>query len=104
MFSWLEELWNTFKEWFVDVITDFGLWLWELIGNVVKGILDAVLAVIGAIPVPAFLDGGMQGMLSGIDPAVLYFLSQSGFAPGLALIGAGVAFRLIRKLCTLGQW
>lgn len=66
--------------------------------------LNGVEAVVGSLPVPSLLTGGLQGYLNGIDPAVLYFLSQSGFSAGMALVGAGFAFRMLRKLFTLGQW
>lgn len=104
MFSWIEELWNTFKAWFLDVIADFLSWVWEFFGSIFAAILDAIATVVALIPVPSFLTGGLQQYLGGIDPAVLYFLSQSGFATGLALVGSGVVFRMLRKIFTLGQW
>lgn len=90
----LKRIWDDF----VEFLGDF------FIGTM-KLFLTAVSAIVNAIPVPSFLANGTLGdYLNGIDPAVLYFLSQSGMAAGMTLIGAGVTFRLTRKLFTLGQW
>lgn len=67
-------------------------------------ILDAVLALINAIPAPSFIEGKNIGSFFDGIPYVPYFLDRSGFAECIAIVGAGVAFLLARKALTLFQW
>lgn len=93
------------KQFFLDIWQGFIDWAYDFAVKVFGGILDAIYAVVSSIPVPDFLaQASLQNYLSGIDPAVLYFLSRSGFGPAVAMIGGGVVFRLLRKVFTLGQW
>lgn len=104
MIDWLKAAWADLIQVLKDIlqaILDFFLDIGIL---VLELILDAIYAIVNLIPVPSFLQNGMGSMLSGIDPSVLYFLDQSGLDAAFALLGTGIAFRLIRKLITLGQW
>lgn len=93
------------KQFFLDIWHGVADWVYDFVVKVFGEVLDAIYALLSALPVPDFIAAAsLQNFLSGIDPAVLYFLSRSGFGPAIALIGAGVAFRLLRKLFTLGQW
>lgn len=83
--------------WFVDLLKDYALWF-------VEQILEAMRYVIGLIPVPEFVNAGLQSVVDQFPPLLGYFLAQSGVSQGLTIIGAGYLFRLCRKLFTLGQW
>lgn len=104
LFGWLEK----FVAWIWDVlVAAFGaLWdlLYELAVSVVGGVLDAVVALVGAIPVPDFLSGGLGGIFAGLDGAVLWGVTALGIPEGLAMLGAAVGVRLVRKFATLFQW
>ena len=93
LFNWLLELWNSVVEFFKDVLL-----------FVLDGFLSAVSAIVELIPVPQFIANGLGYYVENIDPSILYFLSQSGMADAAALLGAGLTFRLTRKIVTLGQW
>lgn len=95
--AWIGALFSDAIAAVLQMLTDAAISILELF-------LGGVLFVVGSLPVPDFLVGGMQGFLNGIDGSVLYFLSRSGFGPALALVGTGFAFRMLRKLFTLGQW
>lgn len=71
---------------------------------ILDGILSAIATVIEGIPVPSFIQGGMNTYIGGLDSSILYFLSRSGLVEAFAILGAGLAFRLSRKVFTLGQW
>jgi len=43
-------------------------------------------------------------LLSGLPPFALYIVNKACLDDALLIIGGGVAFNLIRKVCTLGQW
>ena len=101
------------------MLTDFTTWLLALIGSVftdlwhfVKDaiisvfdlVTQAAVAIISAIPVPGWLSGGLSGLWGNLDGSTQWLLGQAGVPAGLAIIGAGFAFRLTRKLLTLGQW
>ncbi|WP_077529475.1 hypothetical protein [Vreelandella utahensis] len=95
--DWIKELIKAIFDAFWDLLSDIGLIL-------LSAILDIFLLIISFLTLPSFFAGGLSEFLGGIDPAVMYFLSKSGLGAGLELIGAGVMFRLTRKLLTLGQW
>lgn len=104
MFEWIRNAYNGLIGWLRGLWDAFVAFLTDLPVVILDGALSAIAALIEAIPVPAFLQSGLGAYLSGIDPAVLYFLSRSGLTEGFALLGAGLTFRLLRKLFTLGQW
>lgn len=94
--------------WLLNAVQGFFSDLVEFLTDLPKKILEAVLNAIAmvfeSIPVPQFIDSGLQFLVNGVDPSILYFLQRSDFPEALAIIGAGFAFRLTRKLFTLGQW
>lgn len=71
---------------------------------VVEQVMDLFASIVEAIPVPDFLSSGLGGLFAPLPPEMLYFVDLFNVPQGLAMIGAGVAFRLGRKLFTLGQW
>lgn len=104
MFDWVDSV----LEWFLDVFTEIFNALWEIVSDLGVALLEVVfqlfLMIIGYLTLPTFLATGLGEYLGNIDPSVLYFLSRSGLDTGFQIIGAGVMFRLTRKLLTLGQW
>jgi hypothetical protein len=101
------------------MLTEFTTWLLQLIGqffsdlwsfvldaliNVVDLITAAFVALIVAIPAPTFLSNGLNSVYSTLDPGILYLLTATGLPQGLAIIGAGYGFRMLRKFVTLFQW
>ena len=106
--EWLSSKIDAALTWIGTLVQSLVTALFQMLSDVVVSIcelfLNGVAAVMGAIPVPGFLDGGLQLALNGIDPAVLYFLGRSGFGAALGILGAGFTFRMLRKLFTLGQW
>ena len=92
--AWLLELWESF----VAFMSDLGI-------TILDGLLDAIAGVLEALPIPDFLQGHtIADYLNSVDPAVLYFLHQSGIGVALAIIGSATLFRMLRKLLTLGNW
>ncbi|WP_369929324.1 hypothetical protein [Xanthomonas sp. NCPPB 2632] len=80
-----------------------------LLKDIVVAIISAILSlfalVIAAIPVPDFLKQYSLGaLLAAAGPDVGWFLTTLKIAQGLLTIGAGYAFRLLRKFLTLFQW
>lgn len=102
--EWLDSVWT----WIVDLVKGVFQSIWEIVKDLgvllLQTILDLFLAIIDMLDPPDFLDNGLDTYLAGIDPAVIYFLGQSGLGAGLSLIGLAVVFRLMRKILTLGQW
>lgn len=97
-----------FSDWFISVLKAVFEALWNFIVDIVGFVLDAILtvlvALLNAIPVPSFMQGGLQSFYGMLDPGIAYVLSASGVPQALAIIGAGYLFRLGRKAATLFQW
>ncbi|MCP4262934.1 MAG: hypothetical protein GY774_36300 [Planctomycetes bacterium] len=104
MMDWLADTWQAFIDWCYDILEIVFTFLKDLALNVFELIMDGVVYVYSLLQPPDFLTGGMQSLFSALHPDILYFLGQSGLSTGLAIYGAGVSFRLLRKLFTLGQW
>lgn len=94
--------------WLIKAIKAIFTDVWEMISDLFVEIFDiiflAITSLISAIPVPDFLSDGLQGLFSGLPSSLLFFINATGFDNALLVLGSGVAFRLIRKLLTLGQW
>lgn len=97
-----------FTSWLFGLIKSLFGPLWDFLGDVLLNFLDLLVtgfvAVVAAIPVPDFLQSGLSSAWGGLDSGVVYVVSQCGFPQALALVGAGYAFRLVRKFATLFQW
>jgi hypothetical protein len=104
MSDFFQDLYNDFIGWVVAVFDAIIAFFADLLILILDGFLSAIATIIESIPAPDFIQNGLQFYLSGIDPSILYFLSISGLDTAFALLGSGLAFRLLRKLVTLGQW
>jgi len=97
----LDWLWSAIKAVFAalwDFVTD-------LFVALVGALFDLFAWIIQHIPVPEFLaSASLSGLFANVDPSILYFVHFFNLPACLGLIGAGVAFRLLRKALTLGQW
>lgn len=100
---------SAFAQWLLSlVVKAFGA-VWDLFTdlliNVADLFLSAVAVLIGAIPAPDFLvNHGLQSAFSGMTNDVLFFMGVFNVGPGIALLGSGFAFRMLRKVVTLFQW
>lgn len=77
----------------------------DLVTYLLAAILGLVQQAIAMLPVPSWLANNSLGTLLGqTGPVVGFFMSNLQIPAALALIGAGYAFRLLRKFLTLFQW
>ncbi len=105
----------------MDWIADFTAWLLGLVKAVFlalvtwvhdaalwafDGILAGIAALITAIPAPAFLSNGANvgSMLSVMPSFTIYVIQQLNIGACLAVLSAGITFRLLRKAATAFQW
>lgn len=99
---------NDFTTWLVNLIRDIFAALVDFVGDmvvmVVQAICNALLVLLDLIPVPGFLDAGLDSLFGSLGGGILWVVTQAGLPQGLAVIGAGYAFRLGRKVATLFQW
>lgn len=106
MQNWLNEI----TTWLLGLVVEVFKALVDFCHDVFIWCLDAVLSAIAglvaSIPTPAFLSSGLNvgSLLNGLPPYALYVVGQIRIGEAMAIIGAGVAFYLARKLFTLGQW
>lgn len=100
----LQDYWNQTQTFLIIILNNTFNFFKDLFLDIFLGILDAVSSVFTAIPAPSFLNTGLSSLFSSLDPGVVYFLSQAGLFQGLTIFGSGVAFRIMRKVFTLGQW
>lgn len=103
--GWLSKL----TGWIANVVHTFFVAIMQLLKDLVtytlSVVLDLVASAISAITPPDFLANySMGNMLGQAGPIVGFFLVQLRIGEGLALVGAGYAFRLLRKFLTLFQW
>lgn len=97
--TWLLSLVSGIFTALLNFVHDMALWAFD-------AILQAFASVITAIPVPSFLSTGvnLSSYFSGFGPYPLYLLSRLNIAACVSVLMAGIAFRLLRKIFTLGHW
>lgn len=97
--GWFLSLFKSVFLGLVDFFHDVSLWIFS-------GILDAIAGGILLIPVPDFFSSGLNvgSLYSAFPPFALYVISKLHLVEAFSILSAGVAFRLGRKLFTLGQW
>lgn len=85
----------SFKDWLRDLLLWIPKKVWE-------GILDAVAAVLEAIPVPAFLDD-IAGLWAAIPSEVVFFAEALELPVGIGMVIAAYTGRfLIRRIPVIG--
>ena len=83
---------------FVGVLRDLVTFIFAAI----FGVVEAAVALVG---VPDFIQNNSLGSLLGQTGGVVgFFMTQLQIPAALGLVGAGYAFRLVRKFVTLFQW
>lgn len=104
LFGWLEDA----VSWLWSVVAAVFIAIWDLLYElgiaILSGVLSGVAGLVGLIPVPQFLTSGLQGVFAGLDGSVLWGVGLLGIPEGLAMLGAAVGVRLVRKFVTLFQW
>lgn len=80
-----------------DFLKDFLVEAFDLV-------LQAVAAIIAAIPVPGFITSGLGPLLAAIPADVWFFAGHFRLGECFAVLGVGATFRLTRKVATLFQW
>lgn len=99
---------SAFADWLLQLVKDAIKAAWDFITDIFISVLDlvlqAVLALLSALPVPSFMSGGLSSALGQISGDVWYFASHFRISECFAILGAAVAFRLARKALTLFQW
>lgn len=90
----LVNVWNST----IAFVSDF--WV-----DIADSILSSIASVVVAIPTPSFLnDYSLSSIFSTIPSDILYFVSFLNLPEAFSLVGAGLSFRLLRKVVTLFQW
>ena len=98
--SWIEDIENYLN----CLWAAFMAFMDDLPVKVVRSLVEGLIDLFALIPVPAELSRGMADLWANLDPGIIYFLSQSGIPPALALLAIGATFRVTRKIITLGRW
>lgn len=97
-----------FANWLLGLVKDFFTAIWDFVAdafiNVLELLLQGVLVLITAIPVPSFMSSGLGSAMGQIGGDVWFFAGHFRLGECLAILGAAVLFRLTRKALTLGQW
>lgn len=87
----LADLWRDLKEF----VTDIFIFLLDLF-------LKGIAFIVEQIPVPDFVQS--VNINSFLDPGLLWLVSQAGLHHALAMVGAAIVFRILRRIFTLGIW
>lgn len=89
----LKGLWADFLEFMGD---------WFLL--TLAKLLDAVAGLLESLTPPDFTYTSLSDTLGPAMPYIGSFLAQSGITEAFALLAAAFAFRVVRKIVTLGRW
>lgn len=100
---------SAFAAWLLGLFVKVFVAVWDLFTDLFIALADAFLqalaAVVSAIPAPDFLtQHGLQSAFSQLSGDVLFFLSVFNIGTGIAMLGSAFAFRMLRKVVTLFQW
>lgn len=90
----LQTLWDAIEEFFGDLVV-----------KVIEAVCDFFATVVEAIPVPDWVTTySLDTLLGAAGPTIGWLVATFKIGEGLGVLALGIAFRLLRKLFTLGQW
>lgn len=99
---------SDFSKWLLGLVKALFEPVWDFLKDflveAVDLVLQAVAAIIAAIPVPGFVTSGLGPLLSAIPADVWFFAGHFRLGECFAVLGVGATFRLTRKVATLFQW
>ena len=104
MMDWIASTFQSFVDWLKEVFDALMSFIKDVFLDVFELFMSGIVYIFSLIQPPDFLTSGIGVLFNSIHPDILYFLSMSGLDNGLAVYGSAIAFRLLRKLFTLGQW
>lgn len=103
--GWLQDATNWLRDQFKAVWDAFIAFMGDLVLTCVEAVCNFFATVIEAIPVPEWVTSySLNGMLSQAGQEIAWLVGTFKIGECLSIIGLGYAFRLLRKLFTLGQW
>ena len=96
--GWLVSTLKVYWDAFVVFMGDFFV-------SGVEGVLSIFVMALNALPVPDFLTTySLNSLLAQSGGTIMWLVGTFKIGECLGVIAAGWAFRLLRKLFTLGQW
>lgn len=103
--GWLSRITGWFSYAFNTLFGAIAAFFKDLVTFAIASVLGIFALAISALPVPSFIANNSLGSLLGQTGSIVgFFMVQLQIPAGLGLIGAGYAFRLLRKFATLFQW
>lgn len=103
--GWLSRITGWFAYAFNALFKAIAQFFKDLVTYALAVVLSVVAMAIASIPVPDWIASNSMGNLLGqAGPVAGFFMAKLQIPGGLALIGLGYAFRLLRKFLTLFQW
>jgi hypothetical protein len=100
----MDNWWIDFKEFIFGLWNDFIEFVKDIFLVIFELFLDGFAYIIEQLVPPDFVTGGLQDVINGFSPTLLYLIGETGFGEALSILGAGFAFRILRKFATLFQW
>lgn len=103
--EWLSTKIDSFGSWVMGLFSAaFGAlstWFWDKLDGAISYITGWISFLVSAIELPEIFQ---TPPVAYIPPSICFLLSQTGFNDAMKILLAGLTFRLIRKIMTLGQW
>lgn len=91
-------------EFWEGLFDDFMEYMNDLPIQILKSVLESVLAIVQSITPPEFLEHSLGDSLGPAMGNIGYFLAQVGMPEAMGILAAGLGFRMLRKVLTLGFW
>lgn len=91
-------------DWLGALFQDFIEFVLDLPIFIIENVVGLIVDLIVKIPVPDFLEDGLSQYTSHFPDSILWAMNITKVDDALLIVAAGVSFRLLRKLFTLGQW
>lgn len=103
--SWLTDLTNWLREQFLTLWNALKDFLGDLLLNWLEMVCDFWATAVESITPPEFLTTySLDTLLGNAGPSIAWLSATFKLPEAMAILAAGWAFRLLRKLFTLGQW
>jgi hypothetical protein len=103
--EWISKKIDAFGTWFVTLVSAafhaLSTWFWDILDGAISHVTGWLAFIVSGLKLPEIFQ---TPPTEHIPSSIAFLLTQTGFNESMTILLAGITFRMLRKIFSLGQW